>query len=88
MSAELDSMYLSIQNNQVPKNWANVSYLSLKPLSSWFKDLIVRVAFIENWLKIGNPNSYWMPGLFFPQGFMTGVLQTHARQHIIAIDKL
>lgn len=88
MSAELDSMYLSIQINQVPKNWASVSYLSLKPLSSWFKDLIIRVAFIENWLKNGNPNSYWMPGLFFPQGFMTGVLQTHARQYLIAIDKL
>ena len=26
--------------------------------------------------------------MFFPQGFMTGVLQTHARQYKIAIDKL
>jgi len=74
MSEELDSMYLKIQNNQVPDNWAKVGYPSLKPLSSWFQDFIQRVAFFENWLMNGNPSSYWLPGMFFPQGFMTGVL--------------
>jgi len=88
MSEELDSMYLKMQNNQVPDNWAKVGYPSLKPLSSWFKDFILRVAFFDNWLKNGNPSSYWLPGMFFPQGFMTGVLQTHSRQYRIAIDKL
>jgi len=29
-----------------------------------------------------------MSGFFFPHGFMTGVLQTHARQYKIAIDRL
>jgi dynein heavy chain len=43
---------------------------------------------MRTWLTEGNPTSYWMPGMFFPQGFMTGVLQTHARQYKIAIDKL
>lgn len=43
---------------------------------------------IKKWLDEGNPASYWLPGMFFPQGFMTGVLQTHARQYKIAIDKL
>ena len=46
MSAELDSMYISIQNGQVPKNWEKVAYPSLKPLTSWFKDLIDRVTFM------------------------------------------
>mmetsp|Transcript_375 Transcript_375/g.716 ORF Transcript_375/g.716 Transcript_375/m.716 type:complete len:264 (+) Transcript_375:1604-2395(+) len=88
MSATLDSMYLKLQNNQVPDNWSKVAYLSLKPLGSWFMDLIERIAFMDDWLKNGNPLSYWMPGMFYPQGFMTGVLQTHARQYKIAIDKL
>lgn len=88
MSEELDSMYLRLQNNQVPLNWAKVGYPSLKPLSSWYKDFLARVAFFGTWLAEGNPASYWLPGMFFPQGFMTGVLQTHARQYRIAIDKL
>jgi dynein heavy chain len=88
MSETLDAMYLAFLNNAVPKNWASVSYPSLKALSLWFPDLLVRVDTIRQWLENGNPSSYWLPGMFFPQGFMTGVLQTHARQYKIAIDKL
>ena len=88
MSSELDSMYISLQNNQVPANWVAVAYPSLKPLGSWFKDLIERVKVIEDWLVNGQPNAFWLSGFFFPQGFMTGCLQTHARLHKIAIDQL
>ena len=88
MSEELDSMFLSLQNGKVPPNWEVVAYPSLKPLASWFDDLVKRVAFMEDWLRNGNPNSYWMSGMYFPQGFLTGCLQTHARQYRIAIDQL
>jgi dynein heavy chain len=40
MTEELDLMYLAIQNNKVPANWTAVAYLCLKPLSSWFKDML------------------------------------------------
>lgn len=45
MSADLDEAYYSLLNNKVPKLWEKVSYLSLKPLSSWTTDLAERVAF-------------------------------------------
>jgi dynein heavy chain len=35
MSEELEKMSNSIYDNQVPKIWADVGFLSLKPLSSW-----------------------------------------------------
>jgi dynein heavy chain, axonemal len=47
MSQELDEMYLAFQNNMLPGIWRKVSYSSLKPLSSWFKDMIARVNFIR-----------------------------------------
>jgi dynein heavy chain, axonemal len=72
-------VYLSLQNGQVPDHWAKNGYPSLKPLASWFNDLIARVEFMQTWLVNGNPKSYWISGMFFPQGFMTGALQTHAR---------
>jgi|Transcript_6479 dynein heavy chain len=88
MSETLDTMYLCLTNGVVPPNWEKVAYPSLKPLTSWFDDLIQRVEFLQAWLTGGNPNAYWISGLFFPQGFMTGCLQTHARQYKIAIDEL
>lgn len=88
MSEVLDEMYLKFTNNQVPGNWAKVGYLSLKPLSSWYDDLLIRVDFMRNWLMKGNPMCYWFSAFFFPHGFMTGILQTHARRFEIPIDKL
>lgn len=74
MSSELDMTYYSLLNNQVPKLWQKVAYPSLKPLASWIADLNERVKVIRSWLTGGNPCSYWMSGLFYPQGFLTGVL--------------
>lgn len=74
MSEVLDEMYLKFTNNQVPGNWAKVGYLSLKPLSSWYDDLLIRVDFMRNWLMKGNPMCYWFSAFFFPHGFMTGIL--------------
>jgi len=88
MSPELDLMYSAIIKNQLPPNWADVAYPSLKPLSSWVKDLGERVEFMRHWLLKGHPSSFWLSGFFFPHGFMTGTLQTYARKHTKAVDKL
>ncbi|WAR20147.1 DYH6-like protein, partial [Mya arenaria] len=34
------------------------------------------------------PHGYWLSGFFFPQGFLTGVLQNHARKLGISVDSL
>jgi dynein heavy chain len=39
LSYELDQMMSNLLKNRVPANWEQVSYLSLKPLASWIKDL-------------------------------------------------
>ena len=80
MSDDLDAMFYDLLVNKVPKNWAKVGYPSLKPLTSWMKDLKERISFIRAWLMDGTTNTYWLSSFFFPQGFLTGVLQEHARQ--------
>lgn len=39
MSDDLDAMFYDLLVNRVPKNWKKVAYPSLKPLTSWLKDL-------------------------------------------------
>lgn len=73
---------------QVPDLWSRFAYPCLKPLGSWFKDYLRRIDFLRSWLTTGQPDCFWLPGFFFPQGFLTGVLQMHARKHCIPIDSL
>ncbi|KAI8907759.1 dynein heavy chain and region D6 of dynein motor-domain-containing protein [Powellomyces hirtus] len=88
MSAELELVYKSLLNNEVPTAWSSHAYPSLKPLASWVKDFHKRMSFIKDWADNGQPLSFWLPGFFFPQGFLTGVLQNHARRYNIPIDTL
>ncbi|XP_068444624.1 dynein axonemal heavy chain 6 isoform X2 [Clinocottus analis] len=88
MSEEMDRIYTSFLNNQVPTHWANSAYPSLKPLASWVRDLVLRTSFIQTWITYGPPKSFWISGFFFPQGFLTGVLQNHARHYNLPIDEL
>ena len=88
MSVDLEMMYKSFVINQVPQLWSNVAYPSLKPLASWVVDLHTRITFMTSWLTCGTPDVFPLPALFFPQGFLTGVLQTHARKYLISINSL
>ncbi|OMJ88621.1 hypothetical protein SteCoe_9401 [Stentor coeruleus] len=88
MTNDLDKMYTSLNENRVPNIWTKVAYPSLKPLSSWFLDLRERIKFIREWLFIGKPKAYWLNAFFFPQGFLTAVLQAFSREHLIPIDSL
>ncbi|KYO35065.1 hypothetical protein Y1Q_0000966 [Alligator mississippiensis] len=88
MSEEMEKVYNSFLNNQVPTLWANAAYPSLKTLGGWVKDLVLRIAFVDSWLSMGQPKSFWISGFFFPQGFLTGTLQNHARKYNLPIDEL
>jgi len=88
MSEELELMSRSLAENQVPELWKARSFLSLKPLASWIEDLNQRIDFLTNWINNGTPNYFWIAGFFFPQAFITGMLQNYARKHVIAIDRV
>lgn len=88
MSAQLEEMHQCFLFQKVPPAWEAAAYPSLKPLSSWVKDLYQRLDTLGSWIKNGPPSSFWISGFFFPQGFMTGALQTYSRKTKIAIDTL
>lgn len=88
MSEDLEAIYNAFLNSQVPDQWAKAAYPSLKPLGPWINDLWVRCEFTRDWILHGPPKSFWISGFFFPQGFLTGVLQNHARKYDLPIDEL
>ena len=89
MSADLERVFSSMLRGEVPAAWAKAAYPSLKPLASWHNDLRARVGFIRSWLVApGPPDRFPLPYFFYTQGFLTGVLQMHARKHKVPIDFL
>jgi dynein heavy chain len=88
MSAELEQMFVSFQLQKVPGLWEKAAYPCLKPLNSWYIDYLLRLDMMNRWMREGPPLSFWIPALFFPQGFMTASLQVYARKTRIAIDTL
>jgi len=89
MTNELDGMFNAELNNQVPTIWTkDEGYPSLKPLGSWFEDMILRVEFFREWIEKGPPVSYWISAFYFPQGFNTSVLQGFSRENMIPVDAL
>jgi dynein heavy chain len=65
-----------------------IAYSSFKSFGSWISDLKKRIEFIQQWLVNGHPIVYWMSGLFYPQGFITGVYQNHARETKIPVSDI
>jgi len=88
MTEDLESVGKGLFMNLVPEGWANVGFLSLKPLTAWYKDLNDRINFFKLWYDKGHPVTFWVSGLFFPQAFFTAVLQNFARSNKYAIDRV
>ena len=89
MNDDLEMMFNSFLNNQVPGLWKKHAYPSLKNFSDWYKDFIERINFFRSWYTKGERPFYYMLNyFFFPQGFLTSVLQDHSRLEGIAINRL
>jgi dynein heavy chain len=88
MTLPLEDMVDKMLKNQIPAQWRKKSYPSLKPMMSYFEDLLQRILMFQTWINTGKPKVYWVSGFFFTQSFFTGVLQDFARKHTVSIDRL
>lgn len=87
-SFELEEALNFMKINRVPKAWMDSSYPSLKPLPAYIDNLKYRIGYFAKWVQTGKPSVYKISQFFFPQGFLTSILQNYARKYTIAIDKL
>ncbi|XP_040887758.1 dynein heavy chain 2, axonemal [Toxotes jaculatrix] len=88
MSPSLEETFHCIHDARVPPLWEK-AYPSLKPLAAWTRDLCQRVDQFAHWAETAQPpHLFWLSGFTFPNGFLTAVLQSSARQHNISVDTL
>ena len=72
----------------IPPNWRKISYPSQCCLFKYLSDLSSRVEFFATWISNGRPDSFWLGGFFFPQSFLTAILQNYARKNGITVDQV
>ncbi|KAL9644994.1 hypothetical protein ABK040_004487 [Willaertia magna] len=91
MDSELEEIFNYLFDGKVPKQW-QVAYPSMKPFSSWIKDLQKRIEFFKKWAETNTlPTVFLLPAFTFPSGFLTAIKQTQARRYNDvdkSIDKL
>jgi dynein heavy chain len=77
----------SLQLNRANASWQACAYPSLKSLTAWFADLLLRVEQLHKWTTERKLlKSIWLPGLFNPMAFLTAVMQTTAREKKLPLD--
>ena len=84
----LEEMGSELFHGKIPSLWLKASYPSVKSLQAYVLDLKKRVAFLGDWIEIGAPKVFWLPGFYFTQVFLTAVQQQHSRKHNMEIDSL
>jgi dynein heavy chain len=91
ITPDLQDVMEMMGQNRVPPVWGSY-YFSLKSLSRWLEDLIMRMEFFSEWCSRGLPFVFNMSCFTYPQGFTTALLQRFSRKsfgaNIVSIDKL
>jgi len=83
----MESLAGDLQGNKVNALWAEKAYPSLKLLSAWFGDLLLRVDQLVEWTKaLTLLKSVWLSGLFNSMSFLTSNMQVAARSNNLPLD--
>eukprot|EP00397_Hematodinium_sp_SG-2012_P000518 GEMP01000519.1.p1 GENE.GEMP01000519.1~~GEMP01000519.1.p1 ORF type:complete len:2135 (+),score=506.58 GEMP01000519.1:523-6405(+) len=90
MSSNVESVYHSVLNQTAPSSWKQLSFPSTKRLMPFVHDVRDRADYMAQWLhSILDPHCYMLSYFFFPHGFLTAILQHHARNTLhVPIDEV
>ncbi|KAJ3335866.1 Dynein heavy chain 2, axonemal [Gonapodya sp. JEL0774] len=87
MSNQTEECAQALEIGKVPPLWSK-GIPVIKPLAAWMRDLAARVEFFDQWLKSGEPKTFWLGAFTFPTGFLTAVLQRASRSSGVPVDGL
>lgn len=87
MDAVLDSIALSLFNNQIPDDWRKLAPDTCKSLASWMEHLNRRCNQYKYWSSSGEPLVMWLSGLQVPESFLTALVQIACRKNNWPLDR-
>merc|ERR1719245_1978822 len=87
VTENMEQLAKDLGANKVNALWAEKAYPSLKLLSAWFADLLLRVEQCVEWTRILTLlKSVWLSGLFNSMSFLTSNMQVAARSNSLPLD--
>eukprot|EP00928_Gymnodinium_smaydae_P048229 TRINITY_DN3222_c2_g1_i2.p1 TRINITY_DN3222_c2_g1~~TRINITY_DN3222_c2_g1_i2.p1 ORF type:complete len:2601 (+),score=892.36 TRINITY_DN3222_c2_g1_i2:138-7940(+) len=87
VSDKMETLAKDLQSNRVTPSWVDKAYPSLKSLSAWFADMLLRVDQLVEWTKVLTLlKSIWLSGLFNSMSFLTSNMQVAARCNNLPLD--
>ena len=80
----------AFKSNKIPSQFQRLYLVSsFSNLDSWLECIANNINFFKEWIKEGkNPRVFDLQSFVFPQGFLSSVLQTYSRKHIIPLHQL
>jgi len=90
MSQRMEDLQSALFMGRVPESWNKLAYPSLKNLSSWLADLLLRSQQLQTWTEepLQIPVVTQLSYLFNPQSFLTAIMQITAQKNQMELDKL
>lgn len=72
MSADIDRLSTNMFQGRMPGMWEPYSYPTMKPVTSYFQELLDRLGMLQTWFDVGPPPRFWISGFYFTHAFLTG----------------
>jgi len=89
MSAQMQVLFDDIVLNKVPEGWQGVGFMSMRPLSSWYQNLLERnQQLLDFAVELQAPKVVGINLFFNPNAFLTAIMQTMAMQHGYDLDQM
>ncbi|XP_014262519.1 dynein heavy chain 10, axonemal-like [Cimex lectularius] len=87
MDNVLEDISTSLYNGQLPNDWRKHTQQTTKNLASWIEFFTKRNQFFTEWIAMGEPAVMWLPGLSFPEAYLTALVQEACRMEAWSLDK-
>jgi hypothetical protein len=85
---QLDLLNRRLFAGKIPELWLEHSFPSILGLRHYMDNLVMRIGFLDSWVRGEAPIVFMLGAFYHPEEFLTAVLQVYARKHTVPFDSL